>query len=249
MPIAARRANVVLLLLTACGDEVVGYFDASTGSGSGTSSSTALATSSDTSGESTTGDGGFVAPGCFRDDFENGVVDPLWNVWMEEDATLEEIGGVLHLVPPSFGIWDTGIVGAYNYGFPFVDGHVRMRVPVPPDPARPVVLFLTVGDVEDTLVSMQLAGNEVIANATIGMVEQYREAFPVAAYPQWIGIRAADGQVHFETSDDGATWTALTTREQLGVFADSRALVMAQTYGMDTDRSAVKIDDFETCVQ
>lgn len=244
------RATIAALALcgvTGCGDEVVGYFDASSGVGdSSSSSSSSLA---ETSSSSTTGDGGFIVPGCFRDDFDDATVDPMWNIWVEEDASLEEIDGGLRLVPPSFGIWDTGIVGAYNYGFPFTNGYVRMRVSEPPDPARTVVLFLTVGEVEGTLLSMQMSAGEIHINATIAMVEQYHEVFPKDPYPQWIGIRAEGTQVHFETSDDGVNFSALTTREQLVPLEDSRALVMAQTYGTDTDRSAVVVDALETCVE
>jgi hypothetical protein len=243
----AARTTMLLLLVAGCGDEVVGYFDASSGDDGGSATSSSEATSSgDTT--STTGDGGFIVPGCFRDDFDDDTVDAMWNVWIEEDAGLTEANGGLQMVPPSFGIWDTGIVGAWNYGFPFTNGYVRMRVSAPPDPARTVVLFLTVGEVEGTLLSMQMSAGEVHVNATIATVEQYHEVFPKDPYPQWIGIRAEGTQVHFETSDDGVNYSVLTTREQLEPLEDSRALVMAQTYGTDTDRSAVVVDALETCV-
>lgn len=246
MPFAAR-AMILVLLVAGCGDEVVGYFDASSGSGDDPSGSTSLL--AETSSSSTTGDGGFIVPGCFRDEFDNDVIDPLWNTWIEEDATLVESGGALRLTPPRFGVWDTGIVGAYNYGFPFSNGHVRMRVSEPPDPARSVVLFLTVGEVDDTLISMQLASGEIVVNATVATVEQYREAFPKVTYPAWIGIRAGGTQVHFEVSDDGSNFTVLSTHDQPTPLEDARVLVMAQTYGEDTDRSAVVVDELETCVE
>jgi hypothetical protein len=244
----AARAAILLLFVAGCGDEVVGYFDASSGAADTSSSSTSgLADTSSSS--STTGDGGFVYPGCFRDDFDDDTVDAMWNIWIEEDAALEEVGGGLRMVPPSFGIWDTGIVGAYNYGFPFTDGYVRMRVSEPPDPARTVVLFLTVGEIEGTLLSMQMSAGEVHVNASIATVEQYHDVFPKDPYPQWLGIRAEGTQVHFETSDDGINFATLVTHEQLEPLEDSRALVMAQTYGTDTDRSALVVDALEVCVQ
>jgi len=243
----AARSTIALLLVTACGDEVVGYFDASsTSTDDPSSSTTALA---DTSSSATTADEGFIVPGCFRDDFDNDVIDPLWNSWIEEDAALVESGGALRLTPPRFGVWDTGIVGAYNYGFPFSNGHVRMRVSEPPDPARSVVLFLTVGEVDDTLISMQFAAGELVVTATVANVEQYREAFPKAIYPAWIGIRAEGEKVHFEVSDDGSNFIVLSTHDQPTALEDARVLVMAQTYGEDTDRTAVVVDELETCVE
>lgn len=246
-----------------CGDEVVGFFGAGstgdlgldttaasiTADASG-SASTATGTNDGTGGSTSgvAGDTGFVPPGCFGDDFENGVIDPLWNTWMEEDSALVEVGGMLKLTPPSFGLWDTGVVGAYNYVFPFVDGHVRLRVPLPPAVERPVLLFLTVGDGNDTNLSIQLSGGVVIADVSIGLEQQYRQEFPMG-YPAWIGLRAEGDLVHFEISDDGVTFTELGVTPKVGTFEVASALIMAQTFDTDTDRSAIGVDDLEVCVQ
>lgn len=246
-----------------CGDEVVGFFGAaSTGdlgfdtsaapsTADSTGGATAATGSNDGSGGSTSGvpdDTGFMAPGCYTDDFENGVIDPMWNTWMEEDSALVEVAGMLKLTPPSFGLWDTGVVGAYNYVFPFVDGHVRLRVPLPPDAARPVLLFFTVGDDSGTNLSMQLSGGVVITDVSIDLEQQYRQEFPMA-YPAWIGMRAEGDLVHFEISDDGVTFTELGVTPKIGTFEVASALIMAQTFDVDTDRSAIGVDDFEVCVQ
>lgn len=253
--VTATWATAAVVAVGGCGDEIVGYFEdsiASVGmSGSGESGTTAAESSTSVAAPSTSdgGDGGFVAPGCFGDDFENAAIDALWNTWIEEDALLEEVGGMLKLTPPTYGIFDTGVVGAYNYVFPFTTGHARLRVPAPPDPARQVVLFLTVGDDAGVAVSMQLSGGVVSIAGSIDLVDQYREEFPVATYPAWIQIRAEGPLVHYETSDDGATFTTLTTRDKISAFPIASALIMAQTWGEDFDRSMVGVDDFEVCVE
>jgi hypothetical protein len=254
-----RRATIVCAtaLASACGDEVVGFFGTETAtSGASTAAATtsgvASGATSSGDGSTTTGspdDTGFMAPGCYRDDFDNGVIDPLWNTWMEEDSALAEAGGLLKLTPPSYGLWDTGVVGAYNYVFPFVDGHVRLRVPVPPAAARPVLLFLTVGEDAGTNLSMQLTGGMVVTTVSFDVEQQFYQEFPVPTYPAWIGMRAEGDLVHFETSEDGVTFTELVASEKLGDFAIANALIMAQTYDVDTDRNPIGVDDFEVCAQ
>lgn len=243
----ARLATVVLVC--GCGDEVVGHFAlAGTGSSGGDTSSSDG--SSDAGDGSSGGTTGLVPPGCLSDDFEDGVIDAaLWNTWFEEDATLVEAGGLLKLQPPSFGVWDTGVIGSYQASFPFVDGRVRVRVPDPPAASRPVVLFMRVLDDTGALLSIRMSEATIRIDTSIGEVEQYAEEFPTDPYPAWMAIRAEGDQVHYEVSDDGVTFTSLTTRDKLSEFASASVLLMAQTYGEDTDRSAVTVDDFEVCVQ
>lgn len=250
--------------LAGCSDQVVGYFD-----GSGTSSvldpSTSLLTgvasdtaaASDGSGEpmvgseggSGTGTGGFMPPGCIGDDFEDGVIDPdLWNTWAEENSNLEEVAGWMKFTPPTYGLFDTGVVTTYLNMMPFDNAWARMQVVAPPDPARPVVLFLQV--VEEPLVlSINVAESTVSINASEDFVPFYSESFPADPYPGWIGIRAEGDMVHFETSDDGVMWTTLTTHPKPGAFAAARPLIMAQTYGEDVLGGIVAVDNFEACAQ
>lgn len=269
----SRRAWVVAAVVASgCGDELVGFFDGSTGGDSGTTAPTVSAsdwddittsttgTTATTSSTSTmdpgdtsttgTGDTGFVAPGCFGDGFDDDVIDAMWNTWIEEDAELVEAAGMLKLTPPTFGVWDTGVVGAHNYVFPFHDGHVRLRVPMPPATSRPVLLWLSVNeDLTGISLAMHLANGVVTVLGNIGDVEQYREDIPLDPYPAWLQIRAQGAMVHFETSDDGVTFTTLTTRDKLGAFDVAAGLIMAQTYGEDVDHSAVGVDDFEVCAE
>jgi hypothetical protein len=246
-------------LASACGDEVVGFFDGSAtsdgsigGSSSGVNASGASSessASSDASG-SESGSPGLVPPGCLFDDFEDGIIDAtLWSPWAEGDGTFVEAAGRLKLEPPSSGILDTGVVGSYLATFPFVDGRARVRVPDPPAAGRPVVLFLRVLDDTGTLLSIRLSNNVVTVDAAIDDVEQYLEDFPADPYPAWIAIRAEGALVHYEISDDGATYTTLATHDKLAGFEVASALIMAQTYAEDVVRGIVSVDDFEVCVQ
>jgi hypothetical protein len=193
---------------------------------------------------------GFVGPGCFSDDFEDGVIDPLlWNTWVEEDAAVEEVAGMLKFTPPTFGVWDSGVVGAYQHSFRFENASARTRVPIPPSPTRSVVLFLQILGPPDNLVSLQIAGGVIGVSATVDGVDQYYEEYPADPYPAWVGIRAEDGLVHYEVSSDGLAYTDLVAHDQPFVYETAAALLMAQTYGQDLEGGIVAVDDFEVCVQ
>lgn len=234
---------LVVALLAGCGDEIVGYLEVSgSGGGEGTSE-----------GDSTTSEIplGLVPPGCISDDFEDGVLDPsgLWYTWLEQDAMLEEISGMLKLTPPSFGLYDTGVVGTDMGSFPFDNGRVRMRVAIPPPTDHPSIVFLQILDDLNSLVSIELAEQQVHIGSTQVGVQIPGEMFAMDPYPAFVAIRAEGGLVHFEISDDGTTYTTIATREKPASFARARALIMGQTYGDDPLRSLIAIDDFEVCVQ
>jgi hypothetical protein len=266
----SRGAIAIAVLLAAgCGDEVVGFFDASssgTSDASLASDAASDASTTATSGTTQAGDTttsapgdtttdtptetGFMAPGCFGDDFEDGTIGEMWNTWAEQDSELVEVVGVLKMTPPSTGVWDTGVVGAFNYVFPFHDGHARVRVPLPPATSRPVLLWLSVNDeLTGVSLAMHMANGVVTVLGNIGEVTQYREDFPMDPYPAWLQVRAEGAMAHFETSDDGVTFTTLTTRDKLAAFDSASGLLMAQTYGDDVDHSPMWVDDFEVCVQ
>ncbi len=263
----ARAIAIVMAGLPAgCGDEVVGYFEGSGGSSEGGTGSSGSATAPASSSSSDTGGGsggsasgssssdasggpGFVPPGCYADDFDNGVIDALWNTWAEQDSSFAEVGGRLEFTAPTTGVWDTGVVGAYDYRFPFAAGDARMRVPVPPDPARPVLLFLSVIDDVGNALSMQLGNGSVFASTGTSRVLDYREEFPISPYPQWLRIRADADTIHFEVSDDGAGFTELVARPRIAPFDDAGALIMTQTYADDPSHTLVAVDDFQVCVE
>lgn len=258
VPAPARtRAFASLLaaaaLLPACSDVVVGYFsDTESPSTAGPSDATSIASDPNTSVGSdtaTTVDEGFMPPGCFSDDFADGIVDdPRWSTWAEADAYLEEIGGQLSLTPPTYGLYDTGVVGRFDHHFPFENGWVRLRVVTAPPVDRPAGLFLMVGDPPEGL-SIRLANGTLQLAGSIDEMLVFEELVPSTPYPSWIGIRGEGPLAHFEVSDDGQTWTTLATRDKPGTFDEAAALIMTQTFDAYPDRTAAAVDDLEVCIQ
>src|SRR5690606_36922635 len=142
--------------------------------------------------------GGFVPPGCFSDDFEDGVIDdPYWSPWAEADSYLEEIGGVLKLTPPTYGLFDTGVVGHFHYSFAFQDGWVRLRVVTPPPVDDPAGLFLMVADQPENL-SIRLSGGAMLVSGRLDEQPVFEQSFPLEPYPSFIGIRGEGSVAHFE---------------------------------------------------
>lgn len=256
------RRSVLLAaaaLLPGCSDVVVGYFSgtestSASGSSEGASATTvaqdgtslgsaSLGSTSDTSGE------GFMPPGCFFDDFEDGVVDdPHWSTWAEADASLEEVGGQLRLTPPTYGLYDTGVVGRFDHEFPFDSGWVRLHVVTAPPVDDPAGLFLMVGDPPNTL-SIRLAGGNLQVAGAIDEQLVFEELFPFTPYPSWIMIRGEGSVACFEISMDGDTWIPLATYDKPGTFDEAGALIMVQTFGDYPDPTTVAVDDLEVCIQ
>lgn len=236
---------LVALLLVGCGDEIVGYLEVS-GSGGAEGTSGTVESSSSDGGDTL----GLIPPACVHDDFEDGVIDPmLWYTWMEADATFEEVGGLLKLDPPTYGLFDTGLVGSDAQRFPFTNGRVRMRVSLPPAATQPEVIFLQILDDLNDILSIDLAEGAVHISGSVNEVQQFFESFPATPYPQFVAIRAEGELFHFETSDDGVSYTTLATHDRFAAFDGARALIMAQTYGDNAMRTLIGVDDYEVCVQ
>lgn len=244
-------------LLSGCSDVVVGYFSGtestsvSTSSDAGSSdptSATLGGTSLGSAGE-TTGGSGFVPPGCFSDDFADGVVDePRWSTWAEADGYLEEVAGQLKLTPPTYGLYDTGVVGRFDHQFPFDSGWARLRVVTAPPVDDPAGLFFMVGNPPYTL-SIRLAGGNVQIAGSIDEQLVFEELFPLTPYPSWIGIRGEGTLAHFEVSMDGQSWSTLASHDKPGAFDEAAALIMAQTFADYPARATVAVDDLEVCIQ
>jgi len=252
---------MALVHAPACADVVVGQFDASSGEASD-STSTSTSAPPDSTGPGSTGSSstegtgsgtsgaeeGFVPPGCFSDDFEDGVIsEALWNAWVEEDASVEEVAGQLKFTPPSLGLFDTGLTGSYLYDFPFDDTTVRLQLGTLPPLDDPSGLFLIVSD-DTRVVRLQASGGNLRAVSTDDEVMDYSEVFPAEPYPAWLGIRAEGPTVHFETSEDGETWTTLSSHDPPVPFGASQVLIMAQTFGSNPDQAIISVESVEVCV-
>lgn len=243
VPSTVTRALTLLLCgaPAGCGDVVVGQYSGTTADDS-TADATAIA-----SAESGDGSSGGAVPICTTDDFADGFLDPArWNVWTESDSSVEERDGRLRFTPPSEGLFDAGIVGHFDTFFAFDDGSVRMRIADPPAVDQPVALFLIVASEPETL-ALSLGGGSIEVAASVDEVPLASDSFPMQPYPAWVGIRAEGSVAHFEISDDGVSWTRLTTLDIPGSFEQSAALVMAQTYGTATAQQEVSVLEVEVC--
>lgn len=239
---ARAVASVALALgLSACSDQVVGQFD---GGETGSDSS-----GGPTVGESADETAAAAEPVCFGDDFDDEQLDPeMWNSWTEEFAVVEELSGWVKFTPATVGLFDAGIVANHLHHVPFEDGWARMQVPTPPQPERPVLVFLQVID-EPWVLSIALTQGHVDVFTSDDADRLFQEQVDVDAYPGWIGLRTEDGTVYFESSDDGETWTTLTTAPMPAAMPDAHPLVMAQTYGADETGGFVAVDNLEVCVR
>lgn len=243
-------ATMALLLGTACSDVVVGQFDG-TGSDDGEAMPTTETTVADTTATATAADEttSGVPYTCISDDFEDGVIsEDMWNIWIEQDASVEETTGLLKFKPPSFGVFDAGIAGTSMFEFPFEDGRARVEVGMMPPPDHPAGLFLIVGEEPDVAIINVGTGN-VSVRRSVNEEPTFAESFPVETYPQWISIRSENSVLYFETSDDGVTWTTLTTSAQPQPYTSAHALIMGQTYGNNPEQGTVAAADFEVCVR
>lgn len=251
----------MMLGAAGCADEVVGQFAATiamggSGGASGESSSSDAGTSVGSSSASTGGESseGTTAPtvwesGCYGDDFEDSVVDEtLWWSWVEGDAAFSEAAGWMKFDPPTFGLLDTGLVANNQHRVAFDNAWSRMQIASPPVIDRPVVVFLQV-IADPAVLSLSLGEGVVTIGGTDAQgVSAFQQSHPELGTPAWVGIRAEDPNVHFETSIDGIAWTTFATFPKPDDFASARPLIMVQTYGDYPDRMMVAVDNFETCV-
>ena len=183
----------------------------------------------------------------FSDDFEDGVLsEALWNAWIEEDAAIEEVDGTLVFKPPSYGLFDAGVAGHFDYAFPFHDGTVRVRIADPPAIDRPTGIFLIV-DQDDEALLIDVGLGAVGVRHSVSEVPTFSEELPTDSFPAWLGLRAQDSMIYFETSSDGETWTAISSYAQTEPFTAAHALLMSQTFGSYPEQTTVAVDDFEVC--
>lgn len=229
-----RVAIAALASLAGCGDVVIGTFVAS---GDGTSD-------------------GIVGPlpgGCVDEPFEGGFDEDLWLTWADDDAWAMARADGLTLMPPTSPELGTGFVWNENIAFEFANASARVEVITPPDPSSLTELFLQVTQVDPptgAVLSFGLFQNGVRVR---GYRDDGSEAFaqPLAIpYPRWIGIRTADARVHFEISDDGATWTELSSFDVPGTFTGTTPLVMAwNNAGGPVTPLPVVVDSLQVCAQ
>ena len=231
-------ASVASALALGCQDVVVGGF-ALDGSSSGAAESTG---------------GGTLMPGeCVVEAFDADPLDPdTWVMWADDDASVAVSTGALTFVPPTTSERGTGLVLNNSTAFAFDPARARVEVITPPDPSSDSEVFLQVTQqvpLTTGLLGIGLRGGMVTVTAVRD--DGTMPLFEVVAttVPRWIGIRTEGGTAYYEQSDDGITWTVLTTIEQPSSFAGATPLVMVwNNAGAGVaDPQPVVVDNFSIC--
>ncbi|MCH9682690.1 MAG: hypothetical protein K0V04_14740 [Deltaproteobacteria bacterium] len=242
-PVARATALVLVVGAAGCSDVIVGQYDGSGGSAATADDAASPTEATASEGQTDTG----VPATCLADDFDDGIIDGgFWNTWVEEDAALEEVGGQLRLTPPSYGVFDTGVVGGSKSSFPFTDGTVQVRVVTPPPLDRPAALFLQVGQGSEILL-LGIGSATVDARRLVDDVPISSDAYPVAAYPTALGFRAQGTTIDLEIAEGDGPFTVVHSYIVSQPFEDASALIMAQTYGDNPDPATLVVDDFKAC--
>lgn len=268
--IFAVVASVVLAFAAGCGDQIVGQFGSSEGgtnqqdlattTGSvdddsqGGGGATTASLDEEGSADST-GAGAAVGP-CtpmFTDAFDSGAVDPaVWNTWEKFDATVAVQDGRLKFIPatarqPDGDVSDAGIVGSSAQFGPFEDRALRLHVEQPPGADQNVLMFLMLNRPGDEAsMSIQLVPSLELNGTSEVPGDSYSASFEDIV-PEWIGMAVVDGQVHYQISDDGESWTTVYVGAVTADLMDLRPLVMTQTYGDSPSPTFVFVDDLTIC--
>lgn len=262
-----------LAAASSCGDQVVGEFDAS---GLGTTSAFSATDAAATAGATGTADAPSRVGGTSRAGSQSGdttqtdptlgpctpvitepfdpppLDDTLWVSWQEEDSSIGIVNGRLRLVPPTDigadGPADSGVVTRPGQVVPLDNRAIRLRVDAAPGASDAVTLFLMFDDPDsDILMTIKLKPSVSIEGRDPTGAESYSERFDDIVAPNWVGLAAVDGQVHYQISADGLSWTTLYIGPVIAGLAQARPLIMAQTYGPTPSPSPIYVDDFSVC--
>lgn len=251
-----RRLNpawLTLVLLSGCGDEVIGYItststlstDAAESSGEVTATSSGDATDGQSTGEDVELWGG----GCYSDDFDQVTLDgELWSSWAEPGASWRLESGVLRFTPTPTGLGYTGIVASFRYQFPFDDAEISVEIATPPADGAPLNVYLQLLE-EPFVLSVRYGDGQVSMSISDDGGPIDEENFASPQPPRSMRIRGEGDLVHFDTSMDGQTWTTLATRPQPTVFSTARPLVMVETAGDFPQQTPVEIERFDACAR
>jgi hypothetical protein len=164
----------------------------------------------DGDGEATT-TGEPMEPTCtptFVDPFDDASLNPLWDEWTEDGATLTESGGRVHfLIPEKPGPDTWPSAGLYTESVSMVGGHVRAELVPFAEPLDAAGTWLTLVDDDKCEVQIYAWNSMILANSA-----DYEVAAMAAQTdaPLWLQLRVDEAWiVYWEWSTDGRTWNEL----------------------------------------
>ncbi len=139
------------------------------------------------------------------DDFEDGVIDPVWNSYADDGATLEEADGALRVLY-------SGDSEAWA-GYLTVEGHDLRGGSLAAEIRQ--VGGMTILELNAGTVKVQTYADVVTLHATVMVdgetVTSFETDYLAAEHVHW-RMREKDGRIHWESSPDGTSWNELDAR-------------------------------------
>jgi hypothetical protein len=179
----------------------------------------------------------------FVDDFDDGVVDPEWGSWNSAGSSVAETDGLLTFsIAPSNVEWVSA--GLYTQPHDFVGGQVRARlVPFQP-PLEVVGIWLTIFN--DACEVQIAAENSLVLGMSAGV---WFDGVPVdTTAPIWLQLRVdADGDIHWEWSDDATSWTEVHTEPAPCDFSVAQSALFAGDMHDLADPVVRAVESYERC--
>lgn len=168
---------------------------------------TADASTSSTSSTDESSSTGTPGEQCFVDEFDGEALDSSWTEWSDEDVLVELTGEALQITNPAV----TGGWGGVTSDLVFTNdsrAKVLIENPAAVMSGHEAVLELLGAD-GDRLLLMYSGGRARVIFDLMGAESTLAEQ-DVSASPDglWLQIRVEDGELHFETSNDGTTFAA-----------------------------------------
>lgn len=204
---------------------------------------TDLVTAGESSESSTSGP---TLPSCavtISDEFDDGVLDPVWGSWASAQCWFSEADGIMSFsVAPSADEWLSA--GLTNGPAPFLGGYVRTRlVPYQP-PLDAVGVWLTA--YHDTC-ELQITLEGEVVHGKAGDV--WLDGVDVASdAPVWLQIRSdLDGIAYWEWSTNGMTWNLLHSEPSPCDLDSMQSALFAGGTHENADPILRSVESYERC--
>ncbi len=194
--------------------------------------------------ESSSGDSGRPPCPTFFDDFEDGVIDPSWNVAHSENSS--EVGGqlVMDLTP----VETSDATGVQLFDQDLSSASVELELGILPEhPATQLSLLLSNPD--NDRVSIVVQPQVLSLRHGLGGVSKEQllsvELDPVAH--RWIRFATSGTFVSFEASADGNDWTNLLEYEIAWSLEQTTINVLGTNWQPLREVESVSVETFRLC--
>lgn len=157
------------------------------------------------------------------------------------------VGGALQFeVPPAQGL------GILQYGDPVIFDEMIARVQIDAFSASEAGtlggLVLDAGPGTESVALQLQAGTIEAVHTFPGEVPQSSTA-PIGGYPVFLQLRAEAGQLTFEFSADGSTWTTLRSQDRPGFLDETNVNLTVGNWVSVSTEHTVRVAELELCEQ